>query len=211
MENRRMTKVLAGAALGTLLSWGGGGGGGGTISSRTTGYDVPSEISPVPTNGAGPRIVNAPTFSNALNTLAAMQGTAAAGLATDAGTDYASAATTRFVSEHSIDQFDIIETILNAMAQTHYADAENINAGPYKTIVSWQENNQGVQTKSTMTWIVDSSIIQENGQDVNRLRAWIQESDRLIKAEFKIYASATKRDDGSYQDYGVWTMNVKFD
>jgi len=169
---------------------------------------MPSEISPISTGSAGSAVVGAEGFARVMEALTAMQ---AGAQATDPGTDYSSVSTKRFVSEHSVDQFDIIETILNAVAQTHYADAENINAGPYKAIVSWQEKDQGTQGKSTMVWIVDSALVQEGGQYVNRLRAWIEDAGQLLKAEFRIYAPATKRADGSYQDYGVWTLNVKFD
>jgi hypothetical protein len=202
--------LLSGTVVGTLVSCGGGGGGtaSGGPATPTVGYAMPSEISPISTGGTGASIVSAGRFVGALKTVSALQ---AGALASDPGTDYSSASTKRFVSEHSVDQFDIIETILNAVGQTHYADAENLNAGPYKAIVSWQEKDRGIQTKSTMVWTVDSAIIQENGQFVNRLWAWIEDSGQLIKAEFKIYASATKRADGSYQDYGVWTLNVKFD
>ena len=202
---------IAGALIGGLVSCGGGGSG--TTAPpvvppavRTTGFDVPTEVSPVST-GASASQTGATGFRGALAALSASL-PAAYG---DAGTDYSNARTLRFVSEHSIDQFAIIETILNAISQTHYAAAENINAGPYKSIVSWQENKQGSQAKTMQTWVVDSTIVQEDGADVNQVKVWIEDSGQLIKAMFKIYASAAQGADGSYLDYGVWTLNVKFD
>ncbi len=175
-----------------------------TVSSRAVGFDVPSEISAVaPKSGSTPIA--------RIGAKAGLFSVVAATAATDPGTDYSNATTTRFVAEHSVNQFAIIQTILNAMAQTHYADQANINAGPYKSIVSWQENDKGSQSKTTQTWTVDSAMIVEGGKDVNRVRCWIEDEGRIIKAEFKIYASATKRADGSYQDYGVWTLNAKLD
>jgi hypothetical protein len=206
--NRTLTvSLIAGALAGGWV--GCGGGGGGTTANtppvtppaaRTTGFAVPTEISPVATSSTAPT----GTF-RALLAKAALA-------ATDPGTDYSTAVTSRYVSEHAIDQFSIIETILNAISQTHYADAENVNAGPYKSIVTWQENNGGNDNGiTTQTWVVDSKIIQVNGQDVNVVDAWIEDSGRVIEGEFKITASATQRADGSYLDYGKWTLNVKFD
>ena len=206
--NRTLTvSLITGAMVGGLV---GCGGGGGTTTStpavtppavRSTGYAVPTEISPVATRAAA-----AP--AGAFRTLLAK----AALAATDPGTDYSSAVTSRYVSEHAIDQFAIIETILNAISQTHYADAENVNAGPYPSIVTWQENsggnNNGITTQS---WIVDSRMIQVDGQDVNVVDAWIEDSGQLIRGQFRITASATQRADGSYVDYGKWSLNVKFD
>jgi hypothetical protein len=73
----------------------------------------------------------------------------------------------------------------------------------------------GVDVKKLEPWIVRSDQILENGQFVLRARAWIEEQEAgeitLVKAEFKVYEPATQAADGSYQVYGVWTMNVKFD
>ena len=205
MNRTLTTALIAGALIG---GWVGCGGGGATATppatppaSPTTGFAVPTEISPV-----APRATPAPTGRfRALLAKAALA-------ATDPGTDYSDAVTSRYVSEHAIDQFSIVETILNAISQTHYADAENINAGPYKSIVTWQENNGGNNTGiTTQTWVVDSQMVRSGGQDVNVVNAWIEDSGRVIRGQFRITQSATQRADGSYVDYGKWTLNVKFD
>jgi hypothetical protein len=176
--------------------------GGGSSSTVTgVGLEMPTEVSAVPASGSG---------SSKL--VAAMM---ALGAAADPGTDYSNAQTVRFVNEPTIEQFEIISEILDAVAQTHYADAENIGAGPYKAMVAFQDEQNGVATKTLEPWVVQSDLITESGESVLRLRAWIEENmdgqTQTIKAEIKIYEAATKNTDGSYADYGVWTINAKFD
>jgi hypothetical protein len=219
MRHAWSVPLIAAALIGGMVSCGGGGSASSTTPTApttpttpttpalpTVGYTVPTEVSPVSTSTssqAGARTLNASGFGRAL---AALTAPAYA----DAGTDYSDAQTVRYVSQQSIDQFSIIETILNATAQTHYADTENLGAGPYKSIVSWQENKQGGNSKQIQTWIVDSSMVLVNDVPVNRINAWIEDSGRVLKAQFNIYASANQAADGSYLDYGVWTLNVKF-
>ncbi|MCG3114213.1 MAG: hypothetical protein LLH30_00875 [Candidatus Manganitrophus sp. SA1] len=206
-----MNRLLAVASASLILSLSlaaCGGGGGGSSSgggSQSPGFEAPTEISAVPTNLSGS--VGGVTKPGLRSKLSALKQAA-----TDPNTDYSKAATRKYVNEHTLEQFDIIEEVLAALAQTNYADEANVNQGPYKAMVSFQDEQNGVQTKSLEPWVVDSAMIQESGQDVNRIRVWIEEDDinRLIKAEFKIYQSATRREDGSYSDYGVWKLNVKF-
>lgn len=182
----------------------GGGGGGSTGGGGVSGLSLPTEISAVPPNstgGGGPQGLHAKLASLA---------------ATDSGTDYSKAETVKFVEERTLEQFDIIEQVMKALEQTHFADSANVNQGPYKAMIAWQDNQNGVEVKTLEPWVVDSSMIVEDGQNVNRVRVWIEEPDdlggtRLIKAEIKIYQSAAKNSDGSYQHYGVWNLNVKFD
>lgn len=179
-----------------------------TSTAATSGYEVPSEISAVPTSlSAATASLSNLSLRAKLNSL----GRAAA----DPGTDYSEAATSRYVEEHTLKQFAIIEQVLGALDQTHYADATNIGADPYKAMVAWEEEEDGRNIKQLEPWVVHSQQITENGQLILRVRAWIEEQEEggtlLGKAEFKIYTSATRNADGSYQDYGVWTMYVKFD
>lgn len=201
MKRGMTVPLIASACVAGLISCGGGGSSTALPPAGpapSTGYSVPTEISPVSTTAAAQPAAR-------LRTLAAPAGTAP-------GTDYSNALTSRFVDEHAIDQFSIIETILNATAQTHYADAENLDAGPYKSIVTWQENGKDSGGITTQTWVVDSHMVaQLDGSYVNVVDAWIEDSGRLIKGQFRIAASAAQRADGSYQDYGKWTLNVKFD
>jgi hypothetical protein len=221
VKNLRNICLIGVIALGLITIVGSGGGGGSSTSTTDTtstdttvsevlstlGWEMPREISAVPTS------LNAVASSRNLSLRASLASLAR--LATDEGTDYSEAHTKKFVEEHSLKQFDIIETVLDALAQTHYADAENINNGPYKAIVAWEEEQNGIDIKQLEPWVVDSQQIEEDGEDVLRVQAWIEEVQegeiRLVKAEMKIYSPATKNDDGSYADYGVWNMNVKFD
>ena len=203
------------AALVLSISCSGGGGSGGEVlSNKTTGFDVPTEISAVSTSSGSN---NKPTVENGLSNMKPGFGSkfkAVQKAATDPGTDYSNAKTKKFVEARTLEQFEIIEEVLNALGQTHYADSANINQGPYKAMVAWEEESNGIDVKQLQPWVVDSKMIVENGQDVNRVRVWIEEAGpggmELIKGEFKIYTSATKNSDGSYKDFGVWTMNVTF-
>lgn len=174
-------------------------GGSSSSSTVTTGFAVPTEISAVP-----------PSSSGSLKTALTVLNAAAA----DAGTDYTKATTLTFVEERTLEQFDIIEQVLTALGQTNYADSANINQGPYKAMVAWEEESNGIEVKKLEPWIVDSQMIVENGQDVNRVRVWISSvqdgQSEDIQGEFKIYESATQNADGSFADFGVWKLNVKF-
>jgi hypothetical protein len=185
-----------------------------TSTVTTSGYTVPTKVSAVPTS-EGASVQGLASSGISLKSKLKALSHPAASAATDPGTDYSEAETSKYVEEHALEQFDIIEEVLGAINQTHYADAENINAGPYLAMVAWTDEQDGREIKQLQPWIIDSAQIVENGQNVLRVRAWIEEEDEgetcLIKAEFKVYAPATKRADGSYADYGVWTMNVKFD
>jgi len=207
MKRTWMIPLAASLAMGGLISCGSGSTPAGpapvTPPAAQAGFTMPSELSPVATTAS--------TGNSIQSVLRAAPVTKVLPSATDAGTDYTNARTIRYISEHSLDQISTIETILNAVAQTHYADVENVNAGPYKCIIAWKEKQQGSQGKSTQTWIVDSAMIQVAGIDVNRLRAWIDDGGGIIKAEFMIYASAVRRADGSYLNYGQWDLAVKFD
>lgn len=199
---RRLAAAIASIGLAAGLVACGGGGSDGGPSLPESGFNLPTEISAVPTSpGSGTQ-----SLQGQLLSLSA---------ATDSGTDYSNAVTTKFVEERTLDQFEIIEQIMKALAQTHYADPENVNQGPYKAMIAWQENRNGLETKSLEPWTIESSTLLEGGVPVNRVQVWIEEPDeqsgtRQVKAEFKISASATKNEDGSYLNYGVWRLNVKF-
>ncbi len=173
-----------------------------TTTTSKTGLSLPTEISAVPTTASNTTKVGLKSKLSALRA------------ATDADTDYSNASTTTFVNEHTLEQFAIIEQVLGALGQTHYADASNVGQGAYKAMVAWQDEQNGVETKSLQPWIVQSDIIVENGAEVTRARAWIEEVEEgqkeVIKAEFKIYEAATQDSSGAYTSYGVWTLNVKF-
>ncbi len=168
------------------------------LSSLSEGFALPAELSAIPAaevEGAG----------------------VAAAVDLPATSDYALTAGAKYVEEPALDQFAIIEQILQAVGQTRYADPSNINNGPYKAMIAWADEKNGAQIKSLQPWVVDSRMIVIDGQDVNRILAWIEESDpmapdgiRVLKAEFKIYEAATLAVDGKILDYGQWVLNVKF-
>ena len=209
----KIRKVLA-LFIGILgLTACGGGGGGGEVSTSTTtstvlskvGFDLPSEVSAVPTTASGSS--SKPGLLSKMLALSAP---------TDPTTDYSKATTVRRVSEHELEQAGIIGEILAALAQTRYADEGNINKGPYLALVSWSEEEQGTVVKRIESWVVDSKILLEGGKEVNRVQVWIDETDDTgkpitFKVEFKIFTAATKKSDGSYKDYGVWTVHAKGD
>lgn len=214
---KRELVILITAAMG-LTACGGGGGSsvtnntnsdGEVLSSLVTGYALPTEISAVPADNSGNAAQLARGLTSRLHALAS----AVSDL--PAASDYSKASTRKFVEERSLEQFDIIEQVMSALAQTNYADQANINAGPYKAMIAWEDEQNGVSVKQLQPWVVESRMIVINGQDVNRLLAWIEENDggqvKLIKAEFKVYSPATQNADGSYANYGEWDLNVKFD
>ncbi|MBU0729226.1 MAG: hypothetical protein KKE17_04510 [Proteobacteria bacterium] len=203
---------------GSLALYGCGGGGdtpptagatntdGETLSSQTSGLTLPSEVSAVPASS---------TPSSSLYT--ALRNLSSAVAALPATSDYANAKGAKYIKEPTIDQFEIIEEVLNAVAQTNYSDPTNINNGPYKAMVAMTDENQGIEIKKLEPWVVDSRMIVVDGQDVNRVLCWIEEVDRMnptvsktIKAEMKIYAAATLSADGEILDLGTWELNVSF-
>jgi hypothetical protein len=206
----------------TIVGSGGGGGGGtattttpttgdgGTTAELTTlGWEVPQELSAVPTSLSPVVATSNRSLRASLRNMALAYD--------DEDTDYSNALTKKFVEEHTLAQFDILEQVFNAINQTHYSDEENINADPYKCMVAWQDEQNGVDIKRLEPWVVESDEIEEDGQTVLRVRAWIEEVDEetgepsITKAELKMTEAPTRQADGSYTDYGAWTLNVKFD
>jgi len=214
---KRELVVLIAAAMG-LTACGGGGSSstaqntnsdGEVLSALTTGFALPTEISAVPASNSSA----ASFLTSHLHALA--HAVAVADL--PATSDYQKTGTRKYIEERSLEQFDIIEQVMDALQQTHYADQGNINAGPYKAMIAWEDQQNGVDIKRLEPWIVESRMIVIDGKDVNRVMAWIEEPDestpgatRLIKAEFKVYKAATQNTDGSFADYGEWDLNVKF-
>ena len=232
-----MNKKILPLAAAVMLALGGCGGGGGssassgssggsggstngdgeTLSALVSGIEIPSEISAVPADSSGGSSKPS-SFASAIRMMAA-----AAVDALPADSDYAKATPSVYVEERSLEQFSVIETVFKAVAQTHYADEANVNAGPYKAVISWEESQGGKDVKTLQTWTVESRMIVmdlpsdvtgNTTGDVNKLYAWIPDIDhetgqeRLIKAEFLIYTAPTKAADGSLIDYGEWDMNV---
>ncbi len=203
---------LSALALGITVAITACGGGGGSSSSGSStasrGFTLPSEISAVP--------------SDSTSSAAMMRGLSGhlsrAASALGETSDYQKNKTKKFVEERALEQFDIIEQVLNAVSQTNYADSAVINQGPYTAMVAWIEDEDGREVKTLEPWVVDSTMVLQNGQEVNKVYAWIEEPDwdnpgqtRVIKARFLIYKAATVNADGSFADYGEWDLDVQFD
>ena len=216
--------VMKGVAMAVTLALAGCGGGGDSTTTTssdsgdttlTKGFSLPSEISAVPaSNSASTRSV-APvsSFGGAVRALTASL--------LPADSDYANAVSRTYIEEPALEQFDIIEQVLKSVAQTNYAD--EVGNGPYDAVITWEEDQDGVDVKSLQTWTVQSDMVDGThpdtgvAQQVNVVKAWIPEVDpetgqeMLIKAQFDIYASANVAADGSFTDYGEWDLNVYFD
>jgi hypothetical protein len=191
------------------------------LSSQMLGFALPTELSAVPaSNVQGATVAStAPQgkLTKSVSFATALRQVAAAEADLAPSSDYAQTTGAKYIEEPALDRFAIIEQVLQAVGQTRYADAANINKGPYKAMIAWADEKNGVQVKTLEPWVVDSRMIVIDGQDVNRVLAWIEESDpeapdgiSLVKAEFKIYQAATLDVDGKILDYGKWELNVKF-
>ncbi len=190
--------------------------GGGCAKSHTSGDNggspksgiaLPSEISALPANTT--------SQSNLALNRSRFMGVRSQALATDNGTDYASATTVKYVNEQELSQFDILNTIFKAVGQTHYADPENVNQGKYGANVSWEEDHGGDgEQKRIVSWVVDSGMVVVDGKTANRLQVWMKMpmgddgSLHLIKVQLTIYEAPVQDADGTYSDYGVWRLDA---
>jgi hypothetical protein len=169
---------------------------------KKRGIALPSKISVIPTKAKSA----APAKPGLLSKIRVLQA------ATDPGTDYNKAETLTYVAENDLEIASIIEDILFELAQTQYAD--EVGQGPYKALVSWEENIQGGSQKFIETWFVDSQLISRAGKEINQVQVWIEDpadeygGPYLTKILFEIFAQANQNSDGSYRNYGVWTVNV---
>lgn len=205
---KRDLVIIIAAVLGLSACGGGSSTSSSASSTSSTGFAIPTEISAVPTD-------NSSAAASLTRGLAAhMHALSRAVSDVPADSDYKKTTPRKYVEEHSLEQFSIIETIMKALVQTNYADAANIGAGPYKAMIAWEDNQGGTAMKTLEPWVVDSQMITVNGQTVNRVQAWIEDSSgdstKLIRADFDIYQSATQNADGSYADYGKWSLTAKF-
>jgi hypothetical protein len=188
----------------------GGDGDSDSVTTTLSQYVMPSELSAVPT---------ANSSSSSRSSLAAtLRAMASASVPSDS--DYATAETRKYVEEHTLEQFDILEDVLTALNQTHYYD--QIGQSPYKAMVV-QAGGDGEQAQKTLEpWVVEADIIDADGNVVEpnnaqsgatyrvRVRAWIEEEGPIIKGEFIVSEPPTQNEDGAYEDYGSWTLNVSF-
>lgn len=124
------------------------------------------------------------------------------------GTDYANAITTRSVAEMEMSNIlGLVNPLLEMLGQTHYAD--NVGAGPYLAVTSLTDPSGQSGQVLSMNWIVNSQMIQPqpNGPYVNQVQAWISEGSLSHTALITITNPAVRNADGSWKDYGDWTLN----
>lgn len=210
-----MSSLVLSLCLFWLLSGCGGGGSSSTAVTTPPGSSNPTQTPTDTQTTAGialPQEVSAISADN--GTVAAqtsglrarLMAVADAASQLPADSDYQTELTAKYVDEPALQVFDIIDTILKAVAQTHYADPANVNAGPYKTMVSWYDDNNGQKVKQVQTWIVDSSM--KDGANI--VDIWPDGDHMPSAVEAKIKTAPTQASDGSYLDYGKWTISAKF-
>ena len=205
MKKQKTIKLLLSTVLITtlaLLSACGGGGSGSTAStssssgSSATGIALPTEVSAVAasTSSGASLASNLKSLARAVSDL-------------PADSDYVTTKPAKYVDEPVLEIFGIIETILKATAQTHYADAENVGSGPYKAVVAWFEESEGQSVKELEEWIVDSQMV--NGE--NQVKVWIDDPEDPVKVTVTISTAPTQNADGDYLDYGEWSILAQLD
>ena len=173
-----------------------------------TGYEVPSKIAAVPASTSNAaRVVHRSIFAALTTSAADLPVTS----------DYLKTASARFVDEKALDSFDIIGTILGALAQTRYFDIDVLNKGPYRAMVEFKDKgSNGGNSKSLEEWTVDSKMVQGTLPDgtqggVNEVSMWVpNEGGGSIKAKFSIFKAGNVAESGDISSYGVWDFNVSF-
>ncbi len=203
--------VTAGVAL--ALAGCGGGDSVSTSGATTRSYTLPTEISAVPAATSTAASLRGASLLGRLDRAAADLGSSS---------DYNKAATSKYVEEHALEQFSIIEQVMSALSQTHYNDAANQDGVAYKAMVAWEDDNNGVSVKQLQPWVIKSELVtglhpDGSTAEFNKVQAWIEEEDednpgqkKVIRAEFKIYSGATFASDGTVLSYGDWDLNVAF-
>ncbi len=215
MDQKFLLKAVTAGVVLALAGCGGGSSSSSSSSGETTtrAYTLPTEISAVPASTSTAASLRGASLMGGLNR-------AVADLA--ASSDYKQVMTSKYVEEHSLEQFAIIEQVMKALAQTHYNDSANQTGVAYKAMVAWEDENNGISIKKLEPWVIKSEIVSgahPNGStaNLNKVQAWIEEEDRdtpgqkkVIRAEFKIYSGASFDAAGNVLSYGEWDLNVAF-
>ena len=212
-SNRLLVALVVTAALDVACGGSGGGSpgpGGATGTTGPTGgaalqgIALPKEVSALPPGAATPPAIRGGAL---------LQGAVALTPPAPAGSDLANAKTFKYVSERALGQFDVLNTIFTALAQTHYDDPAVLNQGTYAAIVTWEDKGeQGQMEKRLVRWVVESTRASETSSNV--VKAWFQmpmkqNQVNTIQANIEITTAPTVAADGSYLDYGIWRMDVK--
>ena len=224
MDQRFLLKAVTAGVVLALAGCGGGGDSATTSSGGTTtsggatirAYTLPTEISAVPASASTAASVRGASMMGRFDRAVA---------ALPSASDYNQSMTAKYIEEHALEQFSIIEQVMKALAQTHYNETANQTGTAYKAMVAWEDENNGVSIKKLEPWVVESSVVSGALPDgttgnMNKVQVWIVEDDnspnatpgskRTIRAEFKIYSGATFNADGSVLTYGEWDLNVAF-
>ncbi len=220
---------LALTAAGFLAGCSGGGGssssGGGneTVVNSLSQYVLPGELSAVPASKEENLQTSSVTSKKTvgINKMRSSAFTILANAYSGANTDYTKAIAHKFVEEPALEQFSVLEDVLTALNQTKYYN--EIGEPAYKAMVTMVGGGEGgKEQKSLEPWVVESDIVDANGNVVEpdnavdgvdydvRVRAWIEEEGGMIKGQFIIADPPNQDADGSYTDYGNWTLNVSF-
>ncbi len=181
--------------LGILQGCGGGGStaaDSGTPTVATAGIALPTEVSAISTS----------TSVGTASLASQVRAVAAAVSALPANSDYITTLTAKYVDEPTLEVFGIIETILKATSQTHYSDAANVGTGAYRAKVSWFDDEGGKSSKSLEDWVVQSDMV----AGVNQVKVWIDNDNDPAKVQVNIVTAPTQAADGSYTNYGEWTI-----
>ncbi len=160
--------------------------------AASLGIALPTEVSAISASNSNPSA----SLASQIRAVAAAVGNL------PSNSDYQTTLTAKYVDEPTLEVFGIIETILKATAQTHYGDAGNVGAGPYKAIVAWFDDEGGKSTKTLEEWIVQSDMV----GGVNRIKIWIDDNQEPVKVQVDITTAPTQAADGSYLNYGEWTI-----
>ncbi|MCO4793403.1 MAG: hypothetical protein KC493_06820 [Bacteriovoracaceae bacterium] len=168
---------------------------GGVTPTQVSGYALPSSIEAIPTESS--QSIQAKKQNSSFISKMSNVGT----IKQKTISDFDSDEVRLKINEESLEHFDIVDGVLQALNQTKYADPKNINQGPYAALVKFEDDEGSPELEK---WIVDSSMIVENGKTINLIKAWIDEDDELASVEFKIFEAANAEN-----KYGKWQFDAK--
>jgi hypothetical protein len=212
MDQKFLFKAVTAGVVVALASCGGGGDSTTSSSGGTTtrAYTLPTEISAVPASTSTAASLRGASLMGRLDR-------AAADLPSTS--DYSEAKTSTYVEEHALQQFEIVDQVMKALAQTHYNESANQTGVAYKAMIAWEDDKDGVSIKTLEPWVITSELVTGLRPDgttgeFNKVQAWIDGNKggekEIVRAEFKIYTGATFDTDGSVLTNGEWDLNVAF-
>lgn len=205
MTSRRATATVWIVLLATAC------GGSGAAGSGTPGRDRRG----TPVNARGIPLPNAVVAVPAKDVAS---GALRSGLA-DAGgppasSDFALQPTMKVVAEPTLLQLEFLNTVLDALSIAHHDDLAVVNQGPYSVLVPWIDAGSERPLKRLARWVVDSKMLRFEDGDVNRVQLWpsraLPGDPAIPKVQVEIREPPRRNPDGSYTDYGVWSLIASF-